>query len=120
MRPRIRTRVRAAADRITIRGCTAVTVRLVLHVSFFRGIKPPVYGGKGHPDSHASRQAVCDQLKGTPTRLHIFAGCRILEAPMNPLRVARECWTRFRRAIAHRDHVVEDLAYEAIQVLQNQ
>jgi hypothetical protein len=99
-------------------GCGAVAVRLDLHVSFFRGIKPPVYGGKRHPDSNTSRQAVCDQLKSTPTRLLICAGSRILEAPVNPLRVSRECWTRFCRAIAHRDDVVEGLAEEPIQVLR--
>lgn len=95
-------------------------MRLDLYVSFCRGIKPPVYSGKRHPDTHASRQAVCDQLKSTPTCILIFAGSRILEAPVNPLGVSRECWTRFRCPIAHGDYVIESLAQEPIQVLREE
>jgi hypothetical protein len=96
----------------------ALTVGVVLPVSFFRGVKPPMHGRERHPDPHASRQAVGDTLKCAPTRFLIFTRSRILEAPVNPLRVPRECRTGFRRPIAHRDYIVEGLAEEPIQVLR--
>jgi hypothetical protein len=70
VRLRIRSRIRAAADRITDRGGRAVALRLELHVSFFRGIKPPVTERSyGHPQESL---AVTDAVRPDFTRRIAF------------------------------------------------
>jgi hypothetical protein len=42
---------------------SGATVHVVLRISFFRGVKPPMHGRERHPDSHASCQSVATSSK---------------------------------------------------------
>jgi hypothetical protein len=75
-------------------------------------------GRERHPDSHSRRQAVCDALKGTTSRFFVLDSGRILEAPVDSLRITGERRTRFGCSIAHGDHLVEPLSLKLVQVLR--
>ena len=74
--------------------------------------------GERHPDAKARGETIGNELKGSPLRLLPVDGDRIVETPVDSLRISGERRTRLRRAIADGDDVVEPIAAESIQVLR--
>ena len=90
------------------------------HARLFGRVKAPANPWERHPDSEPARKAARHHLKRSPLSLVPYDGSRVLETPVDALRVSRKGWAALGGPITNGDHVIESLAHEPAQVFRKQ